>query len=165
MGSRGARIDVRSIRRARPGEARARLAVRARARRIREAAARSARRPRPTIEDGAVWPPTRACSGDIAEWDGEPAGFAVWFLNFSTFSGRSGIYLEDSCSFGPALRGKGIGKGLLAHLRRGMRRQRLVAPRNGRCWTGTTPSIEFYKSLGAEADGRVDGLPRRRCRR
>ena len=32
---------------------------------------------------------------DIAEWNGEVAGFAVWFLNFSTFSGRSGIYLED----------------------------------------------------------------------
>src|SRR4051812_36303223 len=32
---------------------------------------------------------------EIAEWDGEPAGFAVWFANFSTFSGSSGIYLED----------------------------------------------------------------------
>ena len=32
---------------------------------------------------------------DIAEWNGEPAGFAVWFLNFSTFRGRHGIYLED----------------------------------------------------------------------
>ena len=32
---------------------------------------------------------------DIAEWNGKPAGFAVWFINFSTFSGRAGIYLED----------------------------------------------------------------------
>ena len=32
---------------------------------------------------------------DIAEWNGEAAGFAVWFLNFSTFRGRHGIYLED----------------------------------------------------------------------
>src|SRR5665647_1866217 len=32
---------------------------------------------------------------EVAEWNGEPAGFAVWFINFSTFSGRSGIYLED----------------------------------------------------------------------
>ena len=52
---------------------------------------------------------------DIAEWNGEPAGFAVWFVNFSTFSGRHGIYLED-LFVRPALRGKGIGKALLVHL-------------------------------------------------
>ncbi len=84
---------------------------------------------------------------DIAEWSGEPAGFQVWFVNFSTFSGRHGIYLED-LFVRPALRGKGIGKALLAHLA-------------GRCvdngWSRlhwsvldwNTPSIEFYKSLGA----------------
>src|SRR6201981_494302 len=54
---------------------------------------------------------------DIAEWSGEVAGVAVWFVNFSTFSGRSGIYLED-LFVRPALRGKGIGKALLAHLAR-----------------------------------------------
>src|SRR5246500_5692624 len=54
---------------------------------------------------------------EIAEWSGAPAGFAVWFFNFSTFSGRSGIYLED-LFVRPALRGKGIGKALLAHLAR-----------------------------------------------
>jgi len=85
---------------------------------------------------------------EIAEWQGEPAGFAVWFVNFSTFSGRPGIYLED-LFVRPAQRGKGIGKALLAHLA-------------GQCvsngWTRlqwavldwNTPSIEFYKSLGAE---------------
>ena len=52
---------------------------------------------------------------EIAEWNGEPAGFAVWFVNFSTFSGRSGIYLED-LFVRPALRGNGIGKALLVHL-------------------------------------------------
>ena len=84
----------------------------------------------------------------ISEWDGEPVGFAVWFVNFSTFSGRYGIYLED-LFVRPALRGKGIGKALLAHLA-------------GRCvengWSRlqwsvldwNAPSIEFYKSLGAE---------------
>jgi GNAT superfamily N-acetyltransferase len=85
---------------------------------------------------------------EIAEWQGEPAGFAVWFLNFSTFSGRSGIYLED-LFVRPAQRGNGIGKALLAHLA-----QQCVA--NG--WSRlqwavldwNTPSIEFYKSLGAE---------------
>ena len=84
---------------------------------------------------------------DIAEWDGEPAGFAVWFVNFSTFSGRHGIYLED-LFVRPALRGKGIGKALLMHLAR-----QCVA--NG--WSRlqwavldwNAPSIEFYKSLGA----------------
>src|SRR5216683_7532323 len=52
---------------------------------------------------------------EIAEWNGEPAGFAVWFVNFSTFSGRSGIYLED-LFVRPALRGNGIGKALLVNL-------------------------------------------------
>src|SRR6266496_4041619 len=54
---------------------------------------------------------------EIAEWENEPAGFAVWFLNFSTFSGRSGIYLED-LFVRPALRGRGIGKALMVHLAR-----------------------------------------------
>ena len=84
---------------------------------------------------------------EIAEWSGEVAGFAVWFVNFSTFSGRAGIYLED-LFVRPALRGKGIGRALLAHLA-------------GQCvdngWSRlqwsvldwNTPSIEFYKSLGA----------------
>jgi GNAT superfamily N-acetyltransferase len=84
---------------------------------------------------------------DIAEWSGEVAGFAVWFVNFSTFSGRSGIYLED-LFVRPAQRGKGIGKALLSHLAR-----ECVA--NG--WSRlqwavldwNAPSIAFYKSLGA----------------
>ena len=85
---------------------------------------------------------------DIAEWSGELAGFQVWFVNFSTFSGRYGIYLED-LFVRPALRGKGIGNALLAHLAK-------HCVENG--WSRlqwsvldwNTPSIEFYKSLGAE---------------
>jgi GNAT superfamily N-acetyltransferase len=84
---------------------------------------------------------------DIAEWNGEVAGFAVWFINFSTFSGRSGIYLED-LFVRPALRGKGIGKALLSHLAK-----QCVANGWSRLqWSvldWNTPSIEFYKSLGA----------------
>ena len=84
---------------------------------------------------------------EIAEWNGQPAGFAVWFINFSTFSGRSGIYLED-LFVRPALRGNGIGKALLVHLAK----QCLA---NG--WTRlqcaaldwNTPSIESYTPLGA----------------
>jgi len=84
---------------------------------------------------------------EIAEWNGAPVGFAVWFNNFSTFSGRSGIYLED-LFVRPAQRGKGIGKALLAHLAR-----ECVANGWSRLqWSvldWNTPSIEFYKSLGA----------------
>jgi GNAT superfamily N-acetyltransferase len=84
---------------------------------------------------------------EIAEWNGEPVGFAVWFNNFSTFDGRAGIYLED-LFVRPAHRGKGIGKALLAYLAR-------ACETNG--WSRlqwsvldwNTPSIGFYKSLGA----------------
>ncbi len=84
---------------------------------------------------------------EIAEWEGEPVGFAVWFINFSTFSGRSGIYLED-LFVRPAQRGKGIGKALLAHLAKQCvdngwsRLQWSVLDWN-------TPSLDFYRSLGA----------------
>src|SRR3984957_1337450 len=85
---------------------------------------------------------------EIAEWKGEPAGFAIWFVNFSTFSGRSGIYLED-LFVRPAQRGNGIGKALLSHLAK-----QCVANGWSRLqWSvldWNTPSIEFYKSLGAE---------------
>ena len=85
---------------------------------------------------------------DIAEWDGEPVGNAIWFLNFSTFTGRPGIYLED-IFVRPAFRGRGIGKGLMVHLAK-----RCIAEG----WTRfewavldwNTPSIDFYKSIGAE---------------
>ena len=84
---------------------------------------------------------------EIAEWNGNPAGFAAWFINFSTFSGRPGIYLEDLFVL-PALRGKGIGKALLAHLAK-----QCVANGWSRLqWSvldWNTPSIAFYKSLGA----------------
>jgi GNAT superfamily N-acetyltransferase len=84
---------------------------------------------------------------DFAEWEGAPAGFALWFLNFSTFSGRSGIYLED-LFVRPEHRGRGIGKALMIHLAR-----KCVANGWARLqWSvldWNTPSIAFYKSLGA----------------
>jgi len=54
---------------------------------------------------------------DIAEWSGEPAGFALWFYNYSTFHARHGIYLED-LFVEPHFRGQGIGKALLKNLAR-----------------------------------------------
>lgn len=85
---------------------------------------------------------------DIADWDGEPAGFAVWFLNFSTFRGRHGIYVED-IFVRPAYRGRGIGKALMARLAR-----RCVEQGYVRCeWAvldWNAPSIAFYKSIGAQ---------------
>jgi len=84
---------------------------------------------------------------DIAEWHGEPAGFALWFHNFSTFRGRHGIYLED-LFVKPEFRGHGIGKALLANLAK-----RAVASDCARVeWSvldWNTPSIDFYKALGA----------------
>ena len=84
---------------------------------------------------------------DIAEWDGRPAGFALWFYNFSTFRGAYGIYLED-LFVRPSYRTKGIGKGLLAALAR-----RAVEEGCARLdWAvldWNAPSIAFYQKLGA----------------
>jgi GNAT superfamily N-acetyltransferase len=85
---------------------------------------------------------------DLAEWNGEPVGLALWFYNFSTFRGRCGIYLED-LYVRPELRGKGIGKAFLSRLAR-----RCVEEGLSRFeWAvldWNTPSIEFYRAMGAE---------------
>ena len=85
---------------------------------------------------------------EFAEWEGQPVGFALWFLIYSSFRGRHGLYLED-IFVRPAFRGRGIGKALMRHLAK-----RCVAEGWTRfVWTvldWNTPSIEFYKSLGAE---------------
>ncbi len=98
--------------------------------------------------EAALFGPLPRIFCDFAEWDGAPVGFALWFLNFSTFSVRSGIYLED-LFVRPVFRGKGIGKALMVHLAR-----RCVAAGWGRLqWSvldWNTPSIDFYKSLGGE---------------
>ena len=86
---------------------------------------------------------------EIAEWGGEPVGFALWFYTYSTFQGRHGLYLED-LFVRPAQRGRGIGKALLANLAR-----RCLDEGLGRLrwWVlnWNEPSIAFYRSLGAEA--------------
>jgi GNAT superfamily N-acetyltransferase len=83
----------------------------------------------------------------IAELDGKPAGFGLWFYTFSTFLGRHGIWLEDLFVL-PDMRGHGIGKALLADLAK-----RCVLENLGRLeWAvldWNEPSIEFYRSQGA----------------
>jgi GNAT superfamily N-acetyltransferase len=84
----------------------------------------------------------------IAGWGDKPAGFALFFYNYSTWQGRPGIYLED-VFVRPQFRGHGIGKALLVHVA-----QIAVQENCGRFqWQvldWNTPSIEFYKSLGAK---------------
>jgi GNAT superfamily N-acetyltransferase len=98
--------------------------------------------------DAALFGPAPRVFCDLAEWAGAPAGLALWFGNFSSFRGRHGIYLED-LYVRPEFRRRGIGRALFRHLA-----QRCVAEG----WTRfewsvldwNTPSIAFYKSLGAE---------------
>jgi len=84
---------------------------------------------------------------EIADLDGEPVGLALWFYSYSTFRGRFGLYLED-LYVRPPVRGRGVGKALLASLAR-----RCVEENLGRMdWSvlhWNTPSIGFYESLGA----------------
>ncbi len=83
----------------------------------------------------------------MAEWNGEPAGFALWFFNYSTWEGKPGIYLED-LFVRPALRGHGIGKSLLKHLARTAVEQncsRFV----WQVLDWNKPSIQFYEAMGA----------------
>jgi GNAT superfamily N-acetyltransferase len=86
---------------------------------------------------------------EIAEHEGRPVGFALWFYNYSTFRGRAGIYLED-LFVRPEARGVGAGKALLRRLA-----QRCVEADLGRLeWAvldWNAPSIAFYDSLGASA--------------
>ena len=83
----------------------------------------------------------------IAEYDGAPAGFALWYYTFSTFQGRHGIWLED-LFVDPEMRGHGVGKALLIDLAR-----RCVREGLGRFeWAvldWNQPSIDFYAAQGA----------------
>ena len=85
---------------------------------------------------------------DVAEWNGAPVGFALWFYTYSTFQGRHGIWLEDLFVV-PEARGMGAGKALLVELAR-----RCVTEELGRFewWVldWNAPSIAFYRSQGGE---------------
>jgi len=94
----------------------------------------------------------------ITEWNGEPAGYAMYFNFYSSFEGRTGIYLED-VYVRRQHRGKGIGKAVIVHLAQ-------IALKENYCgvrWQvldWNTPAIEFYRKLGAESldDRRVFSL-------
>jgi GNAT superfamily N-acetyltransferase len=84
----------------------------------------------------------------MAEWEGTPAGFALYFYNFSTFKGRPGLYLED-LFVRPAFRRKGIARSLFRWLAR-----KAVAEECGRFeWSvldWNENAIAFYRDLGAK---------------
>ncbi|MFM8752256.1 MAG: N-acetyltransferase family protein [Actinomycetota bacterium] len=86
---------------------------------------------------------------DLVEVDGDIAGMAIWFLNYSTWQGKHGIYLED-LFIKPEFRGRGYGKALLQHLAR-------ICEEKGygrfQWWVldWNSPAIEFDRNLGAVA--------------
>jgi GNAT superfamily N-acetyltransferase len=95
----------------------------------------------------ALFGPNPRVFTELAEWEGEPVGFALWFYNFSSFRGRHGIYLED-LFVRPEFRSKGIGRALLRHLAR-----RCMAEGLARLewWVldWNEPALKVYRSIGA----------------
>lgn len=85
----------------------------------------------------------------VAEWDGAPAGMALFFQNYSTWRGRPGVYLED-LFVRPEFRRRGIGRALLAHLAR-LARERGCARLEWAVLDWNAPAIAFYRALGAVA--------------
>ena len=95
----------------------------------------------------ALFGPSPKVFCQLAEIEGKPAGFALWYYTFSTFQGRHGIWLEDLYVNSDS-RGLGVGKALLAELA-----QRCIREGLGRYeWNvldWNRPSIDFYVSQGA----------------
>ena len=83
----------------------------------------------------------------IAEEEGTPVGFALYFFNFSTFEGHEGLYLED-LFVRPEHRGRGYGRALFCALAR-IARQRGCPRFEWSCLDWNTPSIGFYRAMGA----------------
>jgi GNAT superfamily N-acetyltransferase len=82
----------------------------------------------------------------IAEYDGTPAGFALYFYNFSTFVGKPGIYIED-LFVKPELRGRGLGKALFARIA-ALAVEQDCGRLEWACLNWNDPSIAFYKAQG-----------------
>jgi GNAT superfamily N-acetyltransferase len=84
----------------------------------------------------------------IADYDGQPAGFALFFYNYSTWMGRPGIYLEDLFVL-PEFRGRGIGKALLQRVA-AIAVEKECGRLNWAVLDWNTPAIDFYRAMGAE---------------
>jgi GNAT superfamily N-acetyltransferase len=95
----------------------------------------------------ALFGPTPALFGHVAELDGPVVGCALWFLNFSTWRGVHGVYLED-LYVRPAHRGQGLGRALLAALA-AVCTERGYARLEWSVLNWNEPSIAFYRSIGA----------------
>ena len=91
--------------------------------------------------------PTPAAEVVIAHVDGQPAGFALWFHNYSTFLARPGLYLEDLFVL-PEWRGHGVGRRLLSHLA-GVAVERGCGRMEWAVLDWNEPAIGFYRKLGA----------------
>ncbi len=85
----------------------------------------------------------------VGEVDGEPVGFALFYGLVSTFDGRAGIYLED-LFIRPAYRGRGYGRRIFQYLA-ALCRERGLGRLAWACLDWNTPSIRFYKQMGAVA--------------
>lgn len=79
--------------------------------------------------------------------EGDPAGFALFFHNFSTFLGRSGIYLED-LYVKPELRGRGVGRAMLVYLAK-LARERNCGRLEWSVLNWNEPAIRLYRGIGA----------------
>lgn len=95
----------------------------------------------------ALFGPRPACQAVVAERGGRAVGFALFFVTFSTFLCKPGLYLED-LFVEPEHRGAGIGKALLRHLAR-LALERDYGRFEWRVLDWNEPSIQFYRSLGA----------------
>ena len=84
----------------------------------------------------------------VAELDGAPAGFALFFHSFSTFLGRAGLFLED-LYVRPEYRDRGVGKALIARLA-ALTVERGCGRLEWNCLDWNEPSIGFYRALGAQ---------------
>ena len=86
---------------------------------------------------------------EIAEWEGEVVGFALWFHSWSTWRGRPGLHLED-LFVRPAARGRGVGKALLVHLARRALEEG-CARFEWQVLAWNAPARRYYEGLGAAA--------------
>jgi GNAT superfamily N-acetyltransferase len=95
----------------------------------------------------ALFGDERVAEAVIADVEGAPVGFALFFRNFSTWTGTPGLYLED-LYVTPAARGAGVGKALLMHLA-GIAVVRGYARFEWSVLDWNTPAIDFYRAMGA----------------